>query len=104
MALWEGKKWWQMGRRPENANEAEELPAAVDAALAGVAAGFEAVGYPNEAMAALVQLALVEYRGALRAADRRQWHQQLLAVARQCGQLDEAEERGGEPPAARMDW
>jgi hypothetical protein len=80
-----------MGRRDDE-TEDEALPVEVEAALNEVSLAFGRVGYPNEAMDALGRLAIVEYRGARRAIDRRQWHTQLLAVARQCGGADEADE------------
>ena len=71
-----------MGRREAEDVADEDLPAEVRAALQGVGVALGGIGYNNAALRALAALALVEYRLAVRAVDRRQWHQQLLQVAR----------------------
>lgn len=59
--------------------------------MQAVEGAFAEVGYPNRAMQALAELAMLEYRKADRAIDRSKWFSSLLQVAKVCGNLGEEE-------------
>jgi len=86
-----------MGRRVKEVEEVEESDAEVLSQLHSVEGAFAEVGYPNRAMQALAELAMLEYRKADRAIDRSKWFSSLLQVAKVCGNLgeEELEERAG---------
>jgi hypothetical protein len=99
-----------MGRRPTDDTPSDPPAGEVLRLLGEVERSFEAVGYPNAAMRSLAALAMAEYRLADRTIDRRQWHQQLLSVARACRpeDLDEDGQRvvtgkASSPPPVVMD-
>lgn len=80
-----------MGRRVKEVEDVVETDVEVLSQMQAVEGAFAEVGYPNRAMQALAELAMLEYRKADRAIDRSKWFSSLLQVAKVCGNLGEEE-------------
>lgn len=76
-----------MGRRADE-TEVEKLPAEISDALDDLFEAFGNLRFPNKAMVVLAELALTEYRLAVRSIDRKHWHGQLVNVAKVCAEFD----------------
>lgn len=76
-----------MGRRADE-TEVEKLPQEISEALDDLFEAFGNLQFPNKAMVVLAELALTEYRLAVRSIDRKHWHGQLVNVAKVCAEFD----------------